>query len=169
MQSTGTAPAAAIGTPAFYRDPYPTYRALLDSGTRAVRLAPNYVAVTHYRDCLAVLRDPRLSAVRTKNRLAHLTDEERRMAISLADTLEAMMLFTDPPQACHFKRTCPVSPHIDHCGLPASSLALIWQEPCTQNLSTGNNNSAAHQEKESTAAAKNKPVDFRCRRPTQTP
>src|SRR5215469_15794779 len=29
------------------------------------------------------------SAVRTKNRLAHLTDEERRTAISLADTLEA--------------------------------------------------------------------------------
>ena len=46
MHSSGTAPVAGIGTAAFYRDPYPTYRALLDSGTRAVRLAPNYVAVT---------------------------------------------------------------------------------------------------------------------------
>ena len=98
MRSNSTGPVAAIGTPAFCRDPYPTYRALLDSGTRAVRLAPNYVAVTHYQDCLDVLRDPRLSAGRTKNRLAHLTDEERRTAISLAGTLEAMMLFTGPPQ-----------------------------------------------------------------------
>lgn len=103
MHPSNTAP-AAIGTPAFYRDPYPTYRALLDSATRAVRLAPNYVAVTHYQDCLDVLRDPRLSAVRTKNRLAHLTDEQRRTAISSPGTLEAMMLFTDPPEHTRVRR-----------------------------------------------------------------
>jgi pimeloyl-[acyl-carrier protein] synthase len=98
MQSTSTSTIPDIGTPAFYRNPYPTYRALLDAGTRAVRLAPNYVAVTHYQDCLDVLRDPRLSAVRTKNRLAHLTDEQRRTASTSPGALEAMMLFTDPPQ-----------------------------------------------------------------------
>jgi cytochrome P450 len=98
MHSTSTAPVAAVGTSAFYRDPYPTYRALLDSGTRAVRLAPNFVAVTHYEDCLDVLRDPRLSSIRTKNRLAHLTDEQRQTAISSPGTLEAMMIFMDSPQ-----------------------------------------------------------------------
>ena len=35
MSSTEPAPIPRIGTPAFYRDPYPTYRALLDSGARS--------------------------------------------------------------------------------------------------------------------------------------
>jgi cytochrome P450 len=60
--------------------------------------------VTHYQDCLDALRDPRLSAVRTKNRLAHLTDEQQRTAISSPGTLGAMMLFTDPPQHTRVRR-----------------------------------------------------------------
>ena len=67
----------------------------------------------------------------------------------------------------YLSRMAGLDPHIDHCDHVAKP-HVMRQQPCTQNLSTGTNNSAAHQEMESAAAAKNKPIDFRCKRPTQT-
>jgi hypothetical protein len=65
MPAPEPAPVPPIGSPAFFSDPYRTYRALLDSGTRALRLSPHIVAITHYRDCLDTLRDTHLSARRS--------------------------------------------------------------------------------------------------------
>lgn len=91
-------PIPSIGTSAFFRDPYRTYRDLLDSGVRAVRLSPHIVAVTHYQDCLDILRDPRLSAKRYVRQLSHFTEDQRRSLASGARFWEAMMIFMDPPE-----------------------------------------------------------------------
>lgn len=91
-------PIPPIGTQAFFRDPYRTYRDLLDSGVRAVRLSPHIVAVTHYQDCLDILRDPRLSAKRYVRQLTHFTEDQRRSLASGARVWEAMMIFMDPPE-----------------------------------------------------------------------
>jgi hypothetical protein len=64
MPGPELAPVQPIGSPAFFSDPYRIYRGMLDSGTGTVQLSPHIVAVTHYRDCLDILRDPRLSAKR---------------------------------------------------------------------------------------------------------
>src|SRR5215813_2777620 len=53
----------AVGSPEFFRDPYPTYRSLREQGP-LVSLRPNVLACTRYHDCLALLRDPRFSARR---------------------------------------------------------------------------------------------------------
>jgi cytochrome P450 len=90
-------PAAPIGSPDFFRDPYPTYRALLDSGTRVLRLSPHIVAVTHYRDCLNILRDPRFSAKRYVRQLAHFSDQEKREIGNWTRAAENMMFFMDAP------------------------------------------------------------------------
>jgi hypothetical protein len=94
------APSSAIpafGTPAYFQNPYPAYRAWLDAGQRAVRLSPHLVAVTHYRDCLDVLRDPRLSAKRYISKLAHFTEAEKRELAIWQFSSERQMFFLDPP------------------------------------------------------------------------
>jgi cytochrome P450 len=97
MPAPEPAPVPPIGSPAFFRDPYRTYRALLDSGNRTVRLSPHIVAVTHYRDCLDILRDPRLSAKRYTRPLAHFSDEEKRRIGAWTRAAENMMFFMDAP------------------------------------------------------------------------
>jgi pimeloyl-[acyl-carrier protein] synthase len=97
MPAPEPAPVPPIGSPTFFRDPYRTYRALLDSGNRTVRLSPHIVAVTHYRDCLDILRDPRLSAKRYTRSLAHFSDEEKRRIGAWTRAAENMMVFMDPP------------------------------------------------------------------------
>src|SRR5215470_18417728 len=66
---------APVGSPEFFRDPYPTYRSLREQGP-LVSLRPNVVACTRYLDCLGLLRDPRLSARRYMRPLAHYTKEQ---------------------------------------------------------------------------------------------
>jgi cytochrome P450 len=55
------------------------------------------VAVTHYRDCLDILRDPRLSAKRYVGKLAHYTEEERRELSGWEQSSRSQMFFLDPP------------------------------------------------------------------------
>jgi len=98
MSSPQPASVPAIGSPDFYRDPYPTYRALLDSGTRVLRLTPHIVAVTHYHDCLDMLRDPRLSAKRYTRQLAHYTDEQKAQVWAWTEAARNMMFFMDAPE-----------------------------------------------------------------------
>jgi pimeloyl-[acyl-carrier protein] synthase len=86
-----------FGSPAYYQNPYPAYRAWLDSGQRAIRISPHLVAVTHYRDCLDLLRDPRLSAKRYIGKLAHFTEEEKLEFSAWQQACEKQMLFIDPP------------------------------------------------------------------------
>lgn len=90
-------PVPPLGSPAFFRDPYPTYRRLLDSEIRVLRLSPHIVAVTHYRDCLEILRDPRFSARRYTRQLAHLTPEETGAVSAWTSAAENMMFFMDAP------------------------------------------------------------------------
>ena len=97
MPAPQRAPVPPIGSPAFFSGPYCTYRALLDSGTRTVRLSPHLVAVTHYRDCLDILRDPSLSAKRYTRSLAHFSDEEKRRIGVWTRAAENMMFFMDAP------------------------------------------------------------------------
>ena len=97
MTAPEPAPVPPIGSPAFFSDPYRTYRMLLDSGTRTVRLSPHIVAVTHYRDCLDILRDPRLSAKRYTRQLAHFTDEQKSQIGAWTRASENMMFFMDAP------------------------------------------------------------------------
>ena len=93
-----TATAPALGSSAFFRNPYRTYRAILDAGTRALRLSPHIVAITHYRDCLDTLRDPRLSAKRYVRQLAHYTEEQQREISAWTGVSENMMFFMDAPE-----------------------------------------------------------------------
>ena len=98
MPEPQPAPVPAIGTPAFFADPYRTYRALLDSGTRALRLSPHMVVVTHYQDCLDTLRDPRLSARRYVRQLAHFTPEQKAHLADWTNVAAHQMFFMDPPE-----------------------------------------------------------------------
>jgi hypothetical protein len=86
-----------IGTTAFFTDPYRTYRGLLDSGTRVLRLSPHIVAVTHYQDCLDTLRDPRLSAKRYVRSIAHYTPEQKEALAFWINVSAHQMFFMDPP------------------------------------------------------------------------
>src|SRR5579883_1537961 len=97
MPAPELAPVPPIGSPAFFRDPYRTYRALLPTGTRTVRLSPHIVAVTHYRDCLDILRDPRFSAKRYTRQVAHFTEEQKREISDWTRASENMMFFMDAP------------------------------------------------------------------------
>jgi cytochrome P450 len=104
MPAPELAPVPPIGSPAFFSDPYRTYRALLDSGTRTIRLSPHIVAVTHYRDCLDILRDPRLSAKRYTRQLAHFSDEEKSRIGAWARAAENMMFFMDAPSHARVRK-----------------------------------------------------------------
>src|SRR5215468_12444732 len=64
------------GSPEFFRDPHPTYRWLREQRP-LVSLRPNVLACTRYDDCLALLRDSRLSACRYMRPIAHYTEEQR--------------------------------------------------------------------------------------------
>src|SRR6185369_16655069 len=96
--SPSPASPAPVGSPAFFHDPYPTYRAWLDGEMRVVRLSPAIVAVTHYHDCLEVLRDPRLSAKRFVRTLAHFDEDQKRALPQWTEAARNMMFFMDAPE-----------------------------------------------------------------------
>src|SRR5262245_37747485 len=112
MQPGPAASVPPLGSPAFFRNPYRTYRALLDSGTRVLRLSPHLVVLTHYRDCLDALRDPRLSAKRYVRQLAHFTDEQKREVSAWVRASENMMFFMDAPDHTRVRKLllCAFSP-----------------------------------------------------------
>jgi cytochrome P450 len=97
MSPSPLSSAPAFGSPAYYQRPYPAYRAWLDAGQRTARLSPHLVAVTHYGDCLDVLRDPRLSAKRYAGKLAHFTEEEKLELSVWQHSSQNQILFLDPP------------------------------------------------------------------------
>jgi len=98
MPEAQPAPVPAFGSPAFYQNPYPTYRALLDSGTRVLRLNPRVVAVTHYQDCLDLLRDRRLSAKRYTRNISHFSPEQLKAIPNWIAVAEDMLIFMDDPR-----------------------------------------------------------------------
>jgi len=80
----------------FFRDPYPTYRALREKAP-LVSLRPNVLAFTRYEDCLALLRDPRFSARRYMRPIEHYTEEQRRQLATWVRVASHQVIFTDPP------------------------------------------------------------------------
>jgi cytochrome P450 len=84
------------GSPEFFRDPHPTYRSLREQGP-LVWLRPNVLACTRYDDCLALLRDPRLSACRYMRPIAHYTTEQRSQLATWVRVASHQVIFIDPP------------------------------------------------------------------------
>src|SRR5215470_2223157 len=87
---------APVGSPEFFRDPYPTYRSLREQGP-LVSLRPNVLACTRHKDWLALLRDPRLSARRYMRPIAHYTEEQRSQLAAWVRVASHQVIFTDPP------------------------------------------------------------------------
>jgi len=87
---------ASPGSPQFFRDPYPTYRALREKAP-LVSLRPNIVACTRYEDCLALLRDPHFSARRYMRPIEHFTEEQRRELATWIRVVSHQVIFADPP------------------------------------------------------------------------
>jgi len=87
---------ASPGSPEFFRDPYPTYRALREK-TPLVSLRPNVLACTRYEDCLALLRDPHFSARRYMRPIEHYTEEQRRKLATWIRIASHQVIFADPP------------------------------------------------------------------------
>lgn len=85
-----------VGSPEFFADPYPTYRALREQGP-IVRLRANMLACTRYADCLALLRDPRLSARRYLRPIAHYTPAQQRQLATWVRVASNQIIFMDPP------------------------------------------------------------------------
>ena len=79
----------------FLEDPYPTYRRFLEAG-RIHKLdwgGRNLWTVFCYDDCLAALKDQRLSARRMAAVLASLPEEERAQFFKLQHVMGALAPF----------------------------------------------------------------------------
>jgi cytochrome P450 len=104
---TLTANAPPVGSPEFFRDPHPTYRALREQGP-LVELRPQVLACARYADCLALLRDPRLSARRYMRPIAHFTEEQRGQLAIWIRVASKQVIFADAPD--HARLRAPLMP-----------------------------------------------------------
>src|SRR5215510_9230151 len=86
-----------VGSTEFFADPYPTYRLLREQGP-IVRLGANMLASTRYADCLALLRDPRLSARRYLRPISHYTAAEQSQLATWIQIASNQVIFMDPPE-----------------------------------------------------------------------
>jgi cytochrome P450 len=86
-----------VGSAEFFADPYPTYRLLREQGP-IVRLGANMLACTRYADCLALLRDPRLSARRYLRPISHYTAAEQSQLATWIRIASNQVIFMDPPE-----------------------------------------------------------------------
>ena len=86
-----------VGSPEFFEDPYPTYRALRERGSMT-RLGPGVLACTRYTHCLSLLRDPRLSARRFMRPLSHYTAAQQSRLATWLRVASIQVIFMDPPQ-----------------------------------------------------------------------
>src|SRR5215472_15465067 len=93
--TVGSAP--PVGSAEFFADPYPTYRLLREQGP-IVRLGANMLASTRYADCLALLRDPRLSARRYLRPVSHYTAAEQSQLATWIRIASNQVIFMDPPE-----------------------------------------------------------------------
>ena len=88
--------AATLYTPAFFADPYPTYRALRDQGP-VYRDGHTWI-VTRHAQIKAVAHDPRLrKGPATQALVAALPPAVREAATPFSDSVSRNMLRVDPP------------------------------------------------------------------------
>jgi len=90
----------------FLEDPYPTYRKFLEAG-RIHKLDwgdRNLWTIFCYDDCLAALKDQRLSARRMAAVLASLPEEERAQFSELQHVMGLWLLFMDAPEHSRLRK-----------------------------------------------------------------
>jgi cytochrome P450 len=94
--SPETAP--PLFSPAFLRDPYPTYQQYLaGSGLQRLQLRSDLWGAFHYETCMSLLRDRRISSVRTRQSMVAVPDEERGEFGDFIDHAQRWLLFLDAP------------------------------------------------------------------------
>jgi len=95
-------------TPEFVQDPYPSYRRLLEEGPlHFVDLgggAWGVWAVFSHADCLAALKDPRVSAKRTGHMLFTIPPARQGEFRELVRMLGLWMLFIDAPEHTRLRK-----------------------------------------------------------------
>jgi cytochrome P450 len=94
-------------TPEFVQDPYPAYRRLLEEGPlHLVDVSGGWGvwAVFSHAECLAVARDPRLSARRTEGMLSMLPADRQGEFKELVRMLGLWMIFIDPPEHTRMRK-----------------------------------------------------------------
>jgi cytochrome P450 len=92
-----------VGSPEFFADPYPTYSSLRAQGP-IVRLPAGPLTCTRYADCLALLRDPRLSARRYMRPISHYTVAQRDQLATWLQVASRQVIFMDPPEHARLRR-----------------------------------------------------------------
>jgi len=92
-------------SPAFLRNPYPTYRRHL-AGPPVQRLPvrADTWAVFRYDTCASILRDPALSSVRPPQAIVAVPEAERGAYKDFIDHVGRWLLFLDAPQHTRLRR-----------------------------------------------------------------
>ena len=98
-------PIAPMFSPAFVDDPYPTYRHHLQGPSAQVLNAQRgYWAVFRYAQCLAMLREPRLSSRRPASVIVHAPEDEIPEFEPLISHMGRWLLLRDAPSHTALRR-----------------------------------------------------------------
>lgn len=90
--------APPLFSPAFLRNPYPTYRHhLAEPGLQRLQLRSDLWAAFHYETCMSLLRDGRMSSKRTPQSMVVVPDEQRAEFGEFIDHAQRWLLFLDAP------------------------------------------------------------------------
>jgi cytochrome P450 len=96
---------AALFSPEFQRDPYPTYRrCLAGPPLQPLEGRPGVWLLFGYEACAKVMRDARLSAVRPPSFLVTVTGEALREFDDLVDHMGRWLLLTDAPRHSELRK-----------------------------------------------------------------
>src|SRR5215467_523573 len=98
-------PANEFFTPEFLKDPYTTYRRHLEGrGLQYLDIHSGVWALFKHADCSTFLRDPRLSAKRTRILIDEFPAEKQKEFAELARTFSLWMLFFDAPEHTRLRK-----------------------------------------------------------------
>jgi cytochrome P450 len=90
--------AAPLFSPAFLRNPYPTYQQYLaGSGLQRLQLRSDLWGAFHYETCMSLLRDRRMSSARPPQSMVAVPDQERAEFKDFIDHAQRWLLFLDAP------------------------------------------------------------------------
>lgn len=103
--TSNTGSVAPLFSPEFQRDPYPTYRHHMSGPTlQRMELRPGVWMVFGYEACARMLRDPRLSAVRTAAQLVAVNEDALSEFDDLVRHMHRWLLFNDVPRHSALRR-----------------------------------------------------------------
>lgn len=105
MSATITDAVPPLFSPAFNDNPYPTYRHHLSGPTLQLIDEPRKIwGVFRYAECVALFRDPRLSAARPPEALVRTNDVDRREFQYLIDHMNRWLLLRDAPSHTELRK-----------------------------------------------------------------